>query len=164
MINQAILDAGGKHAVGMLLPLLIALVIQGAAAKEQDAHGKRQDKAEHIEHKGSVEQHRPLDAAERHGTDRQCDSPCGPANHHATAYDFKAIDQQKADEQHRQDADDVVNADQQQAQQKEQHRRERAIVDNRPYMLKKSIGHLKRPPVAICHIRFPHKQRLYSMM
>ena len=116
VIDQAILDTGGKHTVGMLFPLFIALVVQSAAAKEQDAHGKCQHKAEHVEHKAGIEQHRPLDAAERHGTDRQRHGPCGTANHHATTYDFKAIDQQKTDEQHHQNADDVVNADQQQAQ------------------------------------------------
>ena len=98
VIDQAILNTGGKHAVSMPFALLIALVVQGAATKEQDAHGERQHKAEHVEHKAGIEQHRPLDAAECHGADRQRYSPRGTANHHAAANDFESIDQQKADE------------------------------------------------------------------
>ena len=44
------------------------------------------------------------------------------------------------------------NADQQQAQQKEQHRRKRAIIDDRPYIFKEPIGHLKRLLIVFCHV------------
>ena len=98
VIDQAILNTGGEHAVGMLPALLIALVVQSAAAKEQDAHGERQHKAEHVEHKAGVKEHRLGHAAKRHGSNRQCDGPCGAADHHAAANDFESIDQQKADE------------------------------------------------------------------
>lgn len=98
MIDQAVLNTGGKHAVGMLLTLLIALVVQSAAAKEQDAHGERQDKAKHVEYKAGIDQHRSLNATECHGADRQRHDPRGTADHHATTHDFKAIDQQEADE------------------------------------------------------------------
>ena len=98
MIDQAILNTGGKHAVGMPLTLLIALVVQGAAAKEQDAYGERQDKAKHVEYKAGIEQRRSLNATECHGTDRQRHGPRGTANHDTTTHDFKAINQQEADE------------------------------------------------------------------
>ena len=98
MIDQAVLNTGSKHAVGMLLTLLIALVVQSAAAKEQDAHGERQDKAKHVEYKAGIEQHRSLNATECHGADRQRHDPRGTADHHAATHDFKAIDQHEADE------------------------------------------------------------------
>ncbi len=53
------LNTSGDYAVGMLLALLITLVIQGTPAKEQDTHGERQHKAEHVEHKGGVKEHGP---------------------------------------------------------------------------------------------------------
>ncbi len=155
VIDQAILNTSGQHTIGMLLALLIALVVQGAAAKEQHAHGKRQHKAKHVEYKAGIEQHRPFDAAECHGANRQRHGPRGTANHHAAAYDFKSIDQQKADKQHRQDSSDVIDANQQQAQQKEQHRCKRAVVDDRPHVFKESIGHLECLPIVFCHIHFP---------
>ena len=98
MIDQAVLDTGRKHAIGMLFPLLVALVIQRSAAKEQDAHGKRQDKAKHVEYKAGIEQHRSPNATECHGANRQRHDPRGTADYHATTHDFKAIDQQEADE------------------------------------------------------------------
>ena len=155
VIDQAILNTSGQHTIGMLLALLVALVVQGAAAKEQHAHGKRQHKAKHVEYKAGIEQHRPFDAAECHGANRQRHGPRGTANHHAAAYDFKSIDQQKADKQHRQDSSDVIDANQQQAQQKEQHRCKRAVVDDRPHVFKESIGHLECLPIVFCHIHFP---------
>ena len=98
MIDQAVLNTGGNHAVGVQLALLITLVIQGAAAKEQDAHGKCQHKAKHVEHKSGVKEHRLDNTAKRHSPDRQRNCPCGAADHHAAANDFESIDQQKADE------------------------------------------------------------------
>lgn len=130
MIDQAILNTSAQHTIGMLLALFVALVVQGAAAQEQHAHGKRQHKAKHAEYKAGIEQHRPFNAAERHGANRQRHGPHGAANHHAAAHDLKSIDQQKADKQHRQDSSDVIDANQQQAQQKEQHRCKRAVVDD----------------------------------
>ena len=130
VIDQAILNTSGQHTIGMLLALFVALIVQGAATQEQHARGKRQHKAKHVEYKAGIEQHRPFDAAERHGANRQRHGPRGAANHHAAAHDLKSIDQQKAGKQHRQDSGDVVDANQQQAQQKEQHRCKRAVVDD----------------------------------
>lgn len=102
--------------------------------------------------------------AERHGANRQRHGPRGAANHHAAAHDLKSIDQQKADKQHRQDSDDVVDANQQQAQQKEQHRCKRAVVDDRPLVFKEPIGHLERFPIVFCHIKILTSEKRYSMM
>ncbi len=86
------------------------------------------------------------------------------ANHHAAAHDLKSIDQQKADKQHRQDSSDVINANQQQAQQKEQHRCKRAVVDDRPHVFKESIGHLERLSIVFCHIKILTSEKRYSIM
>ena len=110
VVDQTVLNTSGDYAVGMLLALLITLVIQGTPAKEQDTHGERQHKAEHVEHKGGVKEHGPANTAKRHGPDRQRSRPRGTADYHAAANDFKSIDQQKANEQNCQDANDIVNA------------------------------------------------------
>ncbi len=122
MINQAILNTGGQHTVGMLLALLIALVVQGAAAKEQHAHGKRQHKAKHVEYKAGIKQHGPYNTAKCHGAYRQRNGPCGTANYHTATNDFKSINQQKAESRTARMPSDIIDANKQQAQQKEQHR------------------------------------------
>ena len=98
VIDQTVLNTGGDHAVGMQLALLVTLVIQGAPAKEQDAHGKRQHKAKHVEHKGGVKEHGLDNTAKRHGPDRQRNGPRGTADYHTATNDFESIDQQKANE------------------------------------------------------------------
>ena len=110
VVDQTVPNTSGDYAVGMLLALLITLVIQGASAKEQNAHGKRQHKAEHVEHKGGIKEHGLANIAKRHGPDCQHNCPRGTANYHAAANDFKSIDQQEANEQNCQDANDIVNA------------------------------------------------------
>ena len=93
VIDQTVLNAGGDHAVGMLLALLITLVVQGTPAKEQDAHGKCQHKAKHVEHKAGIKEHGLANTAKRQGPDRQRKGPRGTADYHAAANDFESIDQ-----------------------------------------------------------------------
>ena len=98
VIDQTVLNAGGNHAVCVQLALLVTLVVQGASAEEQDAHGKRQHKSKHVEHKAGVKEYGVANTAKRHGPDRQRNCPRGAADHHTATNDFESINQQNANE------------------------------------------------------------------
>lgn len=154
VIDQAILNTSGQHTIGMLLALLIALVVQGAAAKEQHAHGKRQHKAKHVEYKAGIEQHRPFDAAE-------CHAPIANVMAHAVPpittqrrtiqIDRSAKSRQAAPPRFQR----CYRCQSAAGSAKEQHRCKRAVVDDRPHVFKESIGHLECLPIVFCHIHFP---------